>query len=1343
MRSKSKTPKHLANQGGRDDRRRARRAAIGATVLVAAIAVLLAVVPGLGVQASPAGQPGQQASVGTAPQQGDAAGTDVEQASASPDAAGGADEPDGGLPDGGGKPAPGDSGQGATEQASDEPSAPAAPMEEEVGGATCEGGVVLVPIPDGATVEDVTSMLAGVDAVDAQSVEGQDLSLGFVRVQTKPGITVADTVDQLSAAGVRSQPNYSYSVGEGEDEAPDAQAGAIGSTVASEGAPSDEAAEGGEALDRSATDVPAGATDPSGAAVPADGGNAGGTEEDPAGASSSDAAGDEAAGNAEAEPAFSTNDPDGLLSYSSWSAQAPVDLRDAWGVTRTDKRVTIAVLDTGCRVTHEDLRDNIVDTFDATKANKSNDLPGDVSDVTDVNGHGTHVAGIASARADNGKGVAGTSYNAGLSIVKIFPSYDVRDEATGVRKLVGHCYTDDMVIGYKHVLETRSAHNIRVVNMSIQGSRGDGFSDGDELLNDQVKAAYDAGIVTVCCAGNTNGNKKEDGSSSLPYRSFPVDLDSEVVGVMNLLGPNELSGDSNYNTDGQEYGGTNKNISAPGTSVYSTTYGSDSSYGTMSGTSMATPYVAGVVALEFSTNPSLSPRQAMDVLYDSADDVSYTGEGWDDATGYGSVNACRAVMMAKGTRDISAATAPLTLWAKGTSPDPVVTYGYEDGEPITLRSGTDYTVAYKDNGNGTATRTITGKGRFSGRKVDTCPSVDQQVDVSSCTFEADWACPGYRPIVKGKATVRSSSGEDVSCELVEGQDFRVTSGPTGDGGWSATYTVEGVGAFTGSKTQNDFIGTQLYNLTDEQTHTGSALEPVPVLYDPKRNYTLVLGKDYKVTGYERNVDVGYGVFDVKGLGYYCFEWSFKFDIVDKKDVGGDGVVTLHLPRDTYTYTGSPIKPTVTVFEGTDTTKSLRVKWADVDEWDYTVDYKDNVNVGTGAVVVSGSGKYKGTKAAPFKIVPRDLSGAKVSASDQTFTGGELRPSPTVTLDGRTLAAGTDYDVSYSDNVNPGTATVTVTGKGNYTGTTRGTFAIAPSGDSPDNPPSFKPGVYAVTPAANESVTLDVSGAGGQDGANVQLYRSNRSYAQMFCFRRERDGAYSVMALCSGKYLDVSAGSHRNGANVQQWTWNGSDAQLWYVEPAGNDAFKLVNKGSGKVLDVNCGSLRSGENVQQWEANGTAAQAFKLSPASSVATISPATARGYALDISGASTASGANVQIYKKNGTNAQRFYVTNVAGDGTRAIISTLANNALDAAGDGRGNGTNVQSYRYNGTPAQHWFVQYVGKRGDAPAYRILGASSGLALDVSAGVFSSGRNVQLWGWNSSAAQVWAIEFER
>ena len=289
---------------------------------------------------------------------------------------------------------------------------------------------------------------------------------------------------------------------------------------------------------------------------------------------------------------------------------------------------------------------------------------------------------------------------------------------------------------------------------------------------------------------------------------------------------------------------------------------------------------------------------------------------------------------------------------------------------------------------------------------------------------------------------------------------------------------------------------------------------------------------------------------------------------------------------------------------------------------------------------------------------------------------------------------------------------------------------------------FSPGVYAISPAAMGDVSLDVEGAGGWDGANVQLYGTNRSYAQLFCFRYERDGAYSVMALCSGKYLDVAGGSGSDGANVQQWAWNGSDAQLWYVERVGDDSFRLVNKGSGKALDVAGGLLRPGSNVQQWEANGTAAQTLRLTSASSVATISPATAQGYALDVSGASAAPGANVQLYARNGTNAQRFFVTRVAADGTRAIISTLANNALDAAADGRDPGTNVQSYTYNGTAAQHWFVQYVGKRDEASAYRIIGASSRMALDVSGGAFHPGSNVQLWDWNASDAQLWAIAFE-
>ena len=71
----------------------------------------------------------------------------------------------------------------------------------------------------------------------------------------------------------------------------------------------------------------------------------------------------------------------------------------------------------------------------------------------------------------------------------------------------------------------------------------------------------------------------------------------------------------------------------------------------------------------------------------------------------------------------------------------------------------------------------------------------------------------------------------------------------------------------------------------------------------------------------------------------------------------------------------------------------------------------------------------------------DISAAKVTAPDQTYTGAALTPAPTVALNGKTLAAGADYTVSYKNNVNAGTATVTVTGKGNYEGSASGTFRI--------------------------------------------------------------------------------------------------------------------------------------------------------------------------------------------------------------------------------------------------------------------------------------------------------------
>ena len=110
--------------------------------------------------------------------------------------------------------------------------------------------------------------------------------------------------------------------------------------------------------------------------------------------------------------------------------------------------------------------------------------------------------------------------------------------------------------------------------------------------------------------------------------------------------------------------------------------------------------------------------------------------------------------------------------------------------------------------------------------------------------------------------------------------------------------------------------------------------------------------------------------------------------------------------------------------------------------DYTVSYADNVNAGTATVTISGMGKYSGSTTASFEIKPASVSKASVSGlSDATYNGRAQTPAPVVKLGSTTLKAKTDYTVSYKNNTNVGTATVTITGKSNYTGTKTATFKI--------------------------------------------------------------------------------------------------------------------------------------------------------------------------------------------------------------------------------------------------------------------------------------------------------------
>ena len=133
------------------------------------------------------------------------------------------------------------------------------------------------------------------------------------------------------------------------------------------------------------------------------------------------------------------------------------------------------------------------------------------------------------------------------------------------------------------------------------------------------------------------------------------------------------------------------------------------------------------------------------------------------------------------------------------------------------------------------------------------------------------------------------------------------------------------------------------------------------------------------------------------------------------------------------WTGKPLIPVVDVkYEN----ESI------IEGTDYEVSYANNTNVGTATVTITGAGYYTGTVSKTFKINAASITDATViGVSNKTYTGSALTQNPTVTVGDKTLTKGTDYTVSYANNTNAGTATVTITGKNNYTGTKTATFKI--------------------------------------------------------------------------------------------------------------------------------------------------------------------------------------------------------------------------------------------------------------------------------------------------------------
>ncbi len=802
--------------------------------------------------------------------------------------------------------------------------------------------------------------------------------------------------------------------------------------------------------------------------------------------------GDEAKADAVVAP---VNDPYYPMQWGLRSINAP----EAWQLSKDASSVGVAIFDAGFDVEHKDLKNKII-PGSAYNAYRAAEDEGDITDVTAgpaVYDHGTHIAGIIAAEADNGIGIAGIAGNAGIIPIRVFNYTASKDHASAT--------TTALIKAFDYVKNNREKYNIRLINMSL-GAAVNRLPQDDFLLN-SIDEAFNMGIVTVCSAGN------EAITYGGPYINYPSAY-MTVVSTINLMNnglkvvreddrikeidcPDVYDVSRYRSSNWNKSGNMNVDISAPGTNILSTDDGnsyvkpdiSDDSgkYLLMTGTSMAAPQVAGVLALMFGkkevTRDAKGAQYMIDTLYSAArginesapdtgdgeanePDLAAEGQGdavsdFTDTEGYGELNAATSIkaledglwiegpMFLKiGTdrtysvcRYDAGVSAPETGWELSSS-DPAVLTVDAEGKAHAAETGQVVLKAVKAGRRICKTVTVLGEimgiggenGVYEASLISTDRTVEYTVS-NPQTILCKWS-------VEGPDIAKINAG-----------DGKLTPGP-------------GIGRIK-LKAEGRTPGSEDCRFEKDVWIIGSVEGPDSILRNEVAAYRVSIPEDFDSSGYTLNWyvdDPSVAVVDENGNVTGISEGACTIGLgTDRDNIVTSKVIEVSAEdiRDKFkvdpigdvTYagkSGAPYEPLPVVRYGE------RVLEKDVD---YSTSYENNKDAGAAVVKITGKGTFaRCYTETGFTIVPFDVSSNRPGSETAyphvqmyvprvvLHTGEPVTPSVDAMLcvsenESEAMVKDRDYTIEYSDNTDVGIARATLTGKGNYKGTLEAGYEI--------------------------------------------------------------------------------------------------------------------------------------------------------------------------------------------------------------------------------------------------------------------------------------------------------------